>query len=43
MSHRVTISDVEIARKRKDGGQTGVVVGLYGDADAPRHNDEIPR
>ncbi len=35
MSQRVTMSDAEIAKKRQDGGQTGVVLGLVEETDAP--------
>lgn len=35
MSQRVTISDADVAKKRQDGGQTGVVLGLVEETDAP--------
>ncbi|MGJ8547680.1 MAG: sulfatase-like hydrolase/transferase [Sulfitobacter sp.] len=34
MSQRVTISDAQIARKRSEGGQTGVILGIYDSNDA---------
>ena len=35
MSQRVTMSDAEIKKKREDGGQTGILLGIYDENELP--------
>ena len=48
LSQRVTMSDADIEAKRKQGGQTGVVLGVFDESDVPlnlteKYRGKVPK